>query len=110
MKFTLDAAALERVFSLWNIPLPKAGLVLFALRGCVPQPTPPRSLPRRGGRKGGVVKSINLNVVPLDFAHMRCTIGIWDRKSGRIFAAPGSTVPHRDNVLKAAARPGAMRG
>ena len=37
---------------------------------------------------------------------MRCTIGIWDAGGGRLFAAPGSTVPHKENVEKAAAKGG----
>jgi hypothetical protein len=38
---------------------------------------------------------------------MRCTLGIWDVKGKRVFAAPGSTVPHKDNVAKAALKGGA---
>jgi hypothetical protein len=99
MKFALDAAALERLFAIWNIPVPRANLVLFALRGSLPHPAPK-----------GWAKAVTLETVTPDHVHMRCTVGIWDRKTGRIFAAPGSTVPHRDNVLKAAARKGVMKG
>jgi hypothetical protein len=42
--------------------------------------------------------------------HMRCTLGIWDRRSRRLFIAPGSTVPFKDHVLKSAARKGRMKG
>jgi hypothetical protein len=100
MKFTLDAAALERVFEAWNVPIPEKGLLLFALRGCKPLPPVGR----------GWTKSVRLETVQPDFVHMRCTIGIWDRTTGRVFAAPGSTVPHRDNIKKAATRPGKMKG
>jgi hypothetical protein len=109
MKFTLDAAALERIFALWNVPAPlvdKKGMVLFALRGARPV-EPQRAAP---GKKSGWARSVSLEIVTPDFIHMRCTLGIWDRKTGRIFAAPGSTVPQRDNVLKAAARRGVMKG
>jgi hypothetical protein len=99
MKIKLDAPALERLFAIWNVPVPKSGMVLFALRGSLP------AAPIKGWTKTVALKS----VTP-DHVHMRCTIGIWDRKTGRIFAAPGSTVPHRDNVLKAAARKGVMKG
>jgi hypothetical protein len=105
MHFTLDAAALESLFRLWNIPLPSlpaAGRVLFALRGALPA--------EQSEKKSGWTKSVNMEIVTPDFLHMRCTLGIWDRTSGRIFVAPGSTVPHRDNVLKAAARKGVMQG
>lgn len=100
---TLDAAALTRLFSLWNIPLPKAGKVLFAFRGSLPAP------PARGRAREGSA-TVNLSLIEPDYRSMRCTLGIWDRATGKIFAAPGSTVPHRDNVLKAAARKGAMQG
>jgi hypothetical protein len=99
MRIALNAAALRRIFAAWNVPVPKAGLVLFAIRGALPSPAPK-----------GWARSVSLDVVTPDFIHMRCTIGIWNRRTGRIFVAPGSTVPHRDNVLKAAARPGKMRG
>jgi hypothetical protein len=99
MTFTLNSAALERVFGLWNLPLPASGRVLFALRGALPQKAPV-----------GWAQSVKLKLIPPDFVHMRCTLGIWDRDAGRIFAAPGSTVPHRDSVLKAAARKGVMQG
>jgi hypothetical protein len=42
--------------------------------------------------------------------HLRCVIGIWDRRGKRVFAARGSTVPHRDQVLRAAAKKGALKG
>lgn len=99
MKFTLNAAALERMFALWNVPAPNDGLVLFALRGALPRPAPK-----------GWTKSVVIETVTLDYLRMRCAIGAWDRKSGRIFVAPGSTVPHLDNVRKAAARTGRMKG
>lgn len=99
MKFTLDASALERMFATWSVPVPQKGLVLFALRGCLPRLAP-----------AGWKTSILLETVTPDFVHMRCAIGIWDRDRGLVFAAPGSTVPHRDNVKKAAARPGRMKG
>ena len=102
MKFTLDSAALERIFEAWNVPLPEKGQVLFALRGCVAP----------AGRQAltGWTKSVRLETARPDFVHMRCAIGIWDRERSRLFVAPGSTVPHRDNVKKAAARPGKMKG
>ncbi len=99
MKFRLDARALERIFAAWNVPVPRERLVLFALRGALPRPAP-----------GGWEKSIRLEAVTPDYIRMRCAIGVWDRETGRIFVAPGSTVPHLDNVRKAAARRGRMKG
>lgn len=92
-------ASLERLFAAYGLPLPADGLVLFALRGCLPVPGP-----------SGWSRSLRLRPTPVDHIHMRCTLGIWDRAGGRIFAAPGSTVPHKDNVLKAAARNGRLKG
>jgi hypothetical protein len=95
----LDSTALERLFQAYGIPLPSDGLVLFALRGAVPEKTP-----------AGWARRIRLVPGPVDHVHMRCTLGIWDRTGRRLFAAPGSTVPHRDNVRKAADRKGKMKG
>ena len=105
MSHRLDAAALERLFALWNIPLPqKNRLALFALRGCVMTASP--------GSAGtdGWRSSVQISAAAPDYLHMRCVVGIWDRAGKRLFAAPGSTVPHRDAILKAAARPGRMKG
>jgi hypothetical protein len=99
MKLKLDSAALRRIFETHSLPLPPSGQVLFALRGALPART-----------STGWSKSVELALVEPDFIHMRCTLGIWNLDTGKIFAAPGSTVPHRDNVLKAAARTGVMQG
>ena len=92
-------ASLERLFAAYGLPLPADGMVLFALRGCLPE-----------GKTGEWSRSIRLRKAAIDHIHMRCTLGIWDRLGGRIFAAPGSTVPHKENVLKAAARKGRLKG
>ena len=97
--FVLNASSLERLFHAYGLPLPSHGLVLFALRGALPETLP-----------SGWVRSMRLRLVPVDHVHMRCTLGIWDRAGGKIFAAPGSTVPYRENVEKAAARKGKSRG
>jgi hypothetical protein len=99
MRFDLNGKALQRLFEIWNLTLPGEQLVLFALRGC-----------RLVEKPDGWVASVKLKPAELDYEHLRCTIGIWNRGKNRIFAAPGSTVPHRDNVLKAAGRKGNMRG
>jgi hypothetical protein len=97
--FPIDSAALERLFRAYGLPVPSSGLVLFALRGALPE-----TLSDRWAR------SIRIRPARVDHVHMRCTIGIWDRDAGRVFAAPGSTVPHRDNVRKAAGRKGKLKG
>ena len=105
MKLKLDSAALRNIFEAHSIPLPLSGQVLFALRGALPTGASTSSTTGRGWSK-----SVELALVEPDFIHMRCTLGIWDLDTGKLFAAPGSTVPHLDNVLKAAARKGVMQG
>lgn len=97
--FNLSHASLEALFAAYHVHPGGDGLVLFALRGALPvKPVP------------GWSASVKVEAAPLDYVHMRCTLGIWDRRGERVFAAPGSTVPYKDNVLKAAARNGRMKG
>ena len=99
MGFEINDNTMRRLFEIWSLPLPHQELVLFALRGS-----------RILGKPKGWSASLKLELAPLDYQHLRCTIGIWNQKTGKVFAAPGSTVPHRDNVLKAASRKGKMKG
>ncbi len=99
MIFAWTGKALRKVYEIWHLPLPEQPLSLFALRG------------------GKLVRSRNswssqleIKTVNLDYRHMRCTFGIWDQRTDRIFAAPGSSVPYIDNVLKAAHRQGIRKG
>src|SRR5690606_27232021 len=99
--FSVSHSALEKLFAGFSVPAPgrEDDLVLFALRGGLPI-----------GAPDGWKTSIKIRSAPIDHVHMRCTLGIWDRRNRRVFAAAGSTVPHKDNVLKAAARKGRVRG
>jgi hypothetical protein len=105
--FNLTHAALAKIFGAYHIDInpgdggPEAGqgLILFAFRGCLPiKPM------------AGWGERIALRPVPIDHINMRCTLGIWDPFRKRLFAAAGSTVPHKDNVEKAAARKGKLKG
>lgn len=89
---TLAPDRLRRLFAAYSLPSPRTGYVLFALRGALPDPSP-----------AGWSTSVRLVPAAVDHVHMRCTLGIWDAGGGRLFAAPGSTVPHKENVDKAAA-------
>lgn len=89
--FTLTHDSMIRIFRAWSIPAPLSGLVLFGFRGGLPKDA-----------CAGWVRNIALEPAKVDYAHMRCTLGIWNPASKRIFAAPASTVPHEDNVAKAA--------
>jgi hypothetical protein len=95
----LSHESLTRLFAAFHIHPEGDGLVLFGLRGCLPVST-----------SKGWSKSIKVNAADVDHIHMRCTLGIWDRRARRVFAAPGSTVPHKENVDKAAARIGRAKG
>jgi hypothetical protein len=97
--FTLSHATLENLFAAYHVHPQDEGLVLFALRGALPVM-----------RMEGWGRSADVHTAPLDYVHMRCTLGIWDRARKRVFAAPGSTVPYRDDVEKAAARKGRAKG
>ena len=97
--FAISHASLARLFAAYRLQPEGDGIILFALRG---------ALPVKG--VSGWAKSISLRQAGLDYVHMRCTLGIWDRRGQRVFAAPGSTVPFKDNVEKAAARNGRAKG
>jgi hypothetical protein len=100
--FSLSHESLERMFAAFHIPLGGEDLVLFGLRGCLPVAA--------AKARVGWSPSVKLRIAEVDYVHMRCTLGIWDRRGKRVFAAPGSTVPHKDNVEKAAARKGRAKG
>lgn len=107
----LNHESLERMFAAFHAPLGDENLVLFGLRGCLPvKPVGASHAKDRGNGNPGWSASVKLRSAEVDHIHMRCTLGIWDRRGKRLFAAPGSTVPHKDNVLKAAARKGRMKG
>jgi hypothetical protein len=96
---TLSHAALENLFAAARVRPEGDGLVLFALRGASPVKA-----------QAGWAASVQVRAAPVDYMHMRCTLGIWDRRARRVFAAPGSTVPFKDHVEKSAARKGRMKG
>lgn len=93
--FTLDSPGLGALFQAFSIPRPASGLILFGLRGCLP------AAPAKGW-----ARSAELEPARIDHVHMRCTLGIWDPRGGRLLAATGSTVPVKENVEAAAARGG----
>lgn len=109
--FTLDDTALTRLFAHWHVAVPATDLVLFALRGAVPVTPATGDTHGANGADGSEwTRRATLALVTPDHIHMRCTLGIWNRATQRLFVARGSTVPHRDQVLKAAARTGVMKG
>ena len=93
--FFISHASLKTLFQACCLPLPKAGLVLFAFRGCLPKTEPK-----------GWVKAVEVESARVDYRHMRCTLGVWEPAKRAVFAAPGSTVPHADNVSRATTKGG----
>lgn len=81
----------------YGLRLPETGLVLFGLRGLSPAP-------------GGNAPATRLTYHGVDYQHLRCTLGIWNRDNDQLFCALASTVPHADQVAIAAAKSGAMKG
>lgn len=93
--FTISPDSLRKIFQAWSVPAPQAGVVLFAFRGCLPVTA-----------MKGWSKAAEVRLASVDYEHMRCTLGLWDTAAGKIFAAPGSTVPHKKNVIIAAGKGG----
>jgi len=91
----LNHALLKKIFVALGIPVPAGKLVLFSVRGALPR-----------GSHTSWSDSHNLTPVKVDYKHMRCSIGIWNPGRKKIFIVSGSTVPHYDEVLKAAAKGG----
>jgi hypothetical protein len=96
MRINLDHKTLQLLFSRFHISLPANKLVLFAFRGFSVQ------VPYTGWKKNWQLKTARV-----DYRHMRCSVGIWDPQTEKIFLAPGSTVPYADYVERAALRGGA---
>lgn len=87
MSFQLTERGLARLFNCANFEMPADPLIFVGLRGCVPV-TPFDS---------NFADSHDLQVLGVDYTHMRCTLIQW--RPGNGFAVyPGSTVPHRSAV------------
>jgi len=74
----------------FGILWPKNKLIIIAIRGALPVRF-----------KRGWCHEVNLNIQKVDYKHMRCSIGLWNPQTQKLFFAPGSTVPYYDEVLKA---------
>ncbi len=118
--YTLDSKGVEEIFQQLQIPVHSSEFILFALRGFEPiesegaltsaGPLGSKASSKSPRPQSSWSKKITLTNHGVDHLHMHCTLGIWDRKNQRIFAAIGSTVPHKSQVDKAAARPGKAKG
>ncbi len=107
LQLEISHSSLNKLFTAYQIPLGKETLILFALRGYSPTINP-NTNPQ--ANISGWESSFLLAPQVLDYRHMHCTLGIWNRKTGKVFACPGSTVPFGDNVKWAAERKGRLQG
>jgi len=95
MEIKVNHKILQLLFSRFHISLPADKLVLFAFRGFSVQ------APYAGWKKNWQLKTARV-----DYRHMRCSLGIWNTATKKIFLAPGSTVPYAYYVERAALRGG----
>lgn len=65
--------------------------VLFGLRGCALEDDATASLDGRDYRSAFMLREARV-----DYRAFRCVVGVWNVRSGRIWAHPGSTVPSID--------------
>jgi len=84
MKFSINDDVLRDMFKLGSYVVPESELVFFALRGAQPI--------EFGG--SDFRNSHELLVTPIDYRHMRCTIGQWQTDTGKLAVFVGSSVPH----------------
>jgi hypothetical protein len=95
----LSHLSLTALMKAYGFPLPKRGLVLVGLRGAEPVRA-----------ASGLQAKCDLVVQGVDYLSLHCTLAIWDLDRKQVFASLGSTIPHLDQVAKAAARKGRLQG
>ncbi|NEI93921.1 hypothetical protein GR248_24285 [Rhizobium leguminosarum] len=84
MKFSVSDDILRDMFRISSFAVPENELVFVALRGCQPLEV--------GG--SDFRNSHELVTSPVDYRHMRCTIGQWHTGTGKLAIFVGSSVPH----------------
>lgn len=84
MKFVVNDDLLRDMFKLGSFVVPENELVFFALRGAQPL--------EFGG--SSFRNAHELIASPIDYRHMRCTIGQWQTGAGKLAVFVGSSVPH----------------
>lgn len=84
MALTLTADHLRRLCLINSFPAPTDGMILFALRGCLPaDPSDHR-----------FAAAHDIDMADIDYVHPRCTIGQWLPQEGKLALFPASTIPH----------------
>ena len=92
----IGGSVLNQLCKAFHYPVEQERVILFAVRGSLPEDTPgncsARALPFR--------TSHTLKQVRINYQTPRCTIGIWDKHADKIALFPGSTLPSRDYVRR----------
>jgi hypothetical protein len=91
MKFVLTTTNLRRLCALNSFSIPSDKILLFGIRGCLPQNTDNQRLET----------SHALELAAINYINPRCTIGIWKLDSDEFALFPGSTVPSQKYILSA---------
>lgn len=86
--FTISSAHFVRLFEQCHYRT-YGDFVLFGIRAAVAL-----------SEKGKWLTEITISESRLDYKHLNCLIGIWDRKNHKVAIFQGSTVPFIDNVIK----------
>lgn len=94
-EFIVSSAHLVRLVEQCHYRL-YGDMILFGIRAC-----------QTSSPKGQWLTEIKIAEVPLDYQHMKCLLGIWDRKNHKLSIFQGSTVPFIQNVLKQQENPNA---
>ena len=87
--------SLRRLFEANAFPVPDDELVLFGLRGALPE-----------GETGDLGPGHHVALAEPDYVHPRCTVGVWKPGAGEVALFAGTTVPHRTYVTAARKRNG----
>lgn len=89
LKFT--SLHLNKLLKQNSFPLPPEDIVLFGFRGCSPV--------WKDDNEFRQTQAVQIN--PINYYTMNCTIGIWFPDKQAIACFTGSTVPHKSNIEKA---------
>lgn len=87
-EFTISSAHLARLAEQCHYRLMN-DIVLFGIRAG-----------KALSKKGQWLTEIRIAENHLDYVHLNCLLGIWDRKNHKIAVFQGSTVPFVDNLMK----------
>lgn len=96
LPFVLDVSQIKSLFTKLSLPVPEK-YSLLALRGY----TLANHLDT-----GKFLDKVSICKTKIDYHHMRCCFVYWHPKKNKILVVPGSTVPHRDQVIMAASKGG----